>query len=192
MYLSQWNPCISKTCFLFSEILWDFYWVCPPALLQIAVLVSVGFLGCWSPYGLVSLWSIFQDSSTIPPEVSLLPCMFAKSSTVYNPMIYYIFSQSFKREVKEMRWWCLGSKSCHVSNTINVNSIYMASSDMKPKAAAQTTSQEISPSHSVILGWKPFSRHSGEERLYSSTNIFVLLKKMWSHNVLSHKHYQVI
>lgn len=81
-----------------------------PAPFQIAVLISVGFLGCWVPYGLVSLWSILKDSSSIPPEVSLLPCMFAKSSTVYNPMIYYIFSQSFKMEVQQLFLWCLGFK----------------------------------------------------------------------------------
>uniref|UniRef100_UPI0037E7E019 opsin 8, group member b n=1 Tax=Semicossyphus pulcher TaxID=241346 RepID=UPI0037E7E019 len=110
-------------------------------LLVIAVLVSIGFIGCWAPYGLVSLWSIFRDSSTIPPEVSLLPCMFAKSSSVYNPLIYYMFSESFKREVKQMRWQCLRSNPCHVSNSINDNSIYMVSMDMKHKAEARSTLQ---------------------------------------------------
>ncbi|CAM9322529.1 unnamed protein product [Lampetra planeri] len=72
-------------------------------LMTIAILISIGFIGCWAPYGMVSLWSIFRDASTIPPEVTLLPCMFAKSSTIYNPLIYYIFSQSFQREVKQMQ-----------------------------------------------------------------------------------------
>ncbi|XP_034555731.1 opsin-5-like [Notolabrus celidotus] len=110
-------------------------------LLVIAVLVSLGFMGCWSPYGLVSLWSIFRDSSTIPPEVSLLPCMFAKSSTVYNPLIYYFFSHSFKREVKQICLQCMGSNSCHVSNSINDNSIYMVTMDMKHKAEVSTALQ---------------------------------------------------
>ncbi|XP_074541231.1 opsin 8, group member b [Halichoeres trimaculatus] len=105
-------------------------------LLSIAVLVSIGFIGCWAPYSFVSLWSIFRDSSTIPPEVSLLPCMFAKSSTVYNPLIYYLFSQSFKKEVKQMRWQCLGSSTCRVANSINDNGIYMVTEDMKHKTEA--------------------------------------------------------
>ncbi|XP_070844093.1 opsin 8, group member b [Chaetodon trifascialis] len=124
-------------------------------LLIIAVMISVGFIGCWAPYGMVSLWSIFQDSSTIPPEVSLLPCMFAKSSTVYNPLIYYIFSQSFKREVKQHRWFCLNqrcSNSCHVSNSINDNSIYMVHTDIKRKVEAQSSFQEITESKTVTLG----------------------------------------
>ncbi|KAM9840288.1 opsin 8, group member b [Aulostomus maculatus] len=121
-------------------------------LLTIAVLVSVGFLGCWAPYGLVSLWSIFRDSSSIPPEVTLLPCMFAKSSTLYNPMIYYIFSQSFKREVKQLRWLCAGSTSCQVSNNINDNSIYMVSTNMEPRGATRFPLQDSTESKMVTLG----------------------------------------
>ncbi|XP_044024650.1 opsin 8, group member b isoform X2 [Siniperca chuatsi] len=121
-------------------------------LLIIAVLISIGFIGCWVPYSLVSLWSIFCDSSTIPPEVSLLPCMFAKSSTVYNPIIYYIFSQSFRREVKQLCWLCLGFNPCHVSNSINDNSIYMVSVDIKSRVEARSTLHEITESKIVSLG----------------------------------------
>lgn len=129
---------IFKTGFYFQRSCWHFT-DCASVPLQIAVLISVGFIGCWAPYGLVSLWSIFHDSSTIPPEISLLPCMFAKSSTVYNPMIYYIFSQSFKREVKQLGGMCLGYNSCHVSSSINHN---MVSADNKPKIASRSSLQE--------------------------------------------------
>ncbi|XP_047244477.1 opsin 8, group member b [Girardinichthys multiradiatus] len=115
-------------------------------LLIIAVLISIGFIGSWAPYGLVSLWSVLNDSSNIPPEVSLLPCMFAKSSTVYNPLIYYFFSQSFKREVKQLSWLCLGSNPCQVSNSVNTNNIYMVSVNVKSKEVAPETLQEITQS----------------------------------------------
>ncbi|KAM7368159.1 hypothetical protein PAMP_014405 [Pampus punctatissimus] len=110
-------------------------------LLIIAVLLSVGFIGSWTPYGLISLWSVLRDGSTIPPEVSLLPCMFAKSSTVYNPMIYFIFSQSFSKEVKRC-WLCLGSNPCQVSNSIKDNSIYLVSAGMKPRVDVRSTLHE--------------------------------------------------
>lgn len=139
---------------LFSSTLRVFCWLYPPVLFQIAVLISIGFICCWTPYGLVSLWSIFRDSSTIPPEVSLLPCMFAKSSTVYNPVIYYFFSQSFKREVNQLSWLCLCCKPCKVSNTISDNNIYMVSASIKPKEQPRSTLQEITESKSVSLGWK--------------------------------------
>lgn len=101
---------------------------------------------------MVSLWSIFRDSGTIPPEVSLLPCMFAKSSTVYNPLIYYMFSQSFKNEVKQLKVMCVGYNACRVSNNINDNSIYMVSADMKPKIAARPSLQEMAESKTETLG----------------------------------------
>lgn len=117
----------------------------PP--LQIAVLITVGFIGCWSPYGMVSLWSVLQDSNTISPKVSLLPCMFAKSSTVYNPLIYYIFSQNFKAEVRQLwRQW-LGTG---VPDGTRVSSIYMANSEAKTREMTQAL-QEMESS-AVILG----------------------------------------
>uniref|UniRef100_A0A3Q3D4V9 Opsin 8, group member b n=2 Tax=Hippocampus comes TaxID=109280 RepID=A0A3Q3D4V9_HIPCM len=82
-------------------------------LLTMAVVISVSFIMCWSPYSVVSLWSTLGPGSPIPPQLSLLPCMFAKSSTACNPVIYYIFSQSFKREVKKLvrcRSGCCGGK----------------------------------------------------------------------------------
>ncbi|KAK1171757.1 opsin-5-like isoform X1 [Acipenser oxyrinchus oxyrinchus] len=71
-----------------------------------AVLISGGFIVWWTPYVTVSFWTIFNSSNQITPTVSLLPCLFAKSSTAYNPFIYYIFSKSFRREIKKLRCRC--------------------------------------------------------------------------------------
>ncbi|KAK7907165.1 hypothetical protein WMY93_015777 [Mugilogobius chulae] len=107
-------------------------------LLIIAVLISVGFIGCWTPYGLVSLWSVFRDSKSIPPEISLLPCMFAKSSTVYNPLIYYFFSRSFKAEVHKLRWSWPASKLCNMQRSMEDNTIYVLGNEVKPREASPT------------------------------------------------------
>ncbi|XP_068433601.1 opsin 8, group member b [Clinocottus analis] len=111
-------------------------------LLAIAVLISLGFVVCWSPYAIVSMWSVLHDSGSIPPEVSLLPCLFAKSSTVYNPLIYYIFSQSFRKEVKQL-WLYFSSTLCNFSNTINDSSIYMVSVNVKSNVQELTAAREI-------------------------------------------------
>ncbi|KAK6488585.1 opsin-5 [Huso huso] len=87
-------------------------------LTGIAVLVSVGFIGCWAPYAAVSLWSMFRSSDSIPPLVSLLPCLFAKSATAYNPFIYYIFSKSFRKEIKLLTCFC--GKPDDLLNTVNM------------------------------------------------------------------------
>ncbi|XP_053140116.1 opsin-5-like isoform X2 [Hemicordylus capensis] len=86
-------------------------------LTLMAVLVSVGFLGAWTPYAAVSFWSIFHSSETIPYFVTLLPCLFAKSSTAYNPFIYYTFSKTFRREVKQLH--CCHAQQVHFFNTKN-------------------------------------------------------------------------
>ncbi|MGH0139460.1 UNVERIFIED_CONTAM: hypothetical protein FKN15_032140 [Acipenser sinensis] len=76
-------------------------------LTLMAVMVTAGFLCCWAPYAVISFWSIYNSSDNIPPEISVLPCLLAKSSTVYNPLIYYAFSKIFRREIKELKCCCL-------------------------------------------------------------------------------------
>ncbi|XP_041107556.1 opsin-5-like [Polyodon spathula] len=94
-------------------------------LTAMAVVISVGFIGCWTPYAAVSLWSMFRSSDSIPPLVSLLPCLFAKSATAYNPFIYYIFSKSFRREIKMLACFC--RKPNDLLNTVNMaeNPVYV-------------------------------------------------------------------
>ncbi|TNN40527.1 Opsin-5 [Liparis tanakae] len=133
---------------------------CHNAIVQgIAVLISLGFVVCWSPYAVVSMWSVFHDSASIPPGVSLLPCLFAKSSTVYNPLIYYIFSQSFRKEVKQL-WLSLASALCHVSNAANVTnaanatSIYMVSTNAKSNRLVMSPMPETPESHGLPEGFQ--------------------------------------
>ncbi|XP_064196803.1 opsin 8, group member b [Anguilla rostrata] len=75
-------------------------------LVLIAVLVSAGFVGSWTPYSAVSLWSAFHPGDALPAVVALLPCLFAKSSTVFNPLVYYLFSNTFRTEVRSLLWAC--------------------------------------------------------------------------------------
>ncbi|XP_044275188.1 opsin-5-like [Varanus komodoensis] len=86
-------------------------------LTLMALLISIGFLGAWTPYAAVSIWSIFHSSDSIPQFVTLLPCLFAKSSTAYNPFIYYIFSKTFRHEVKQLQCCC--DQKVHFFNTKN-------------------------------------------------------------------------
>ncbi|XP_062323926.1 opsin 8, group member b [Osmerus eperlanus] len=90
-------------------------------LMLIAVLISAGFIGCWTPYGVVNLWSVFNNGSSISPGLSMLPCLFAKTSTVYNPFIYYTFSKSFKKEVKQLCFTSVCAAVCGRYNACNVS-----------------------------------------------------------------------
>uniref|UniRef100_A0A673XK62 Opsin 8, group member a n=1 Tax=Salmo trutta TaxID=8032 RepID=A0A673XK62_SALTR len=68
-----------------------------------AVLISSGFIVAWSPYVVLSFWYMFQGKASLAPLVSLLPCLFAKGSTAYNPFIYYIFRRSFRLQLRQLR-----------------------------------------------------------------------------------------
>ncbi|KAK2864049.1 hypothetical protein Q7C36_003203 [Tachysurus vachellii] len=107
-------------------------------LMLIAILISAGFIGCWTPYGIVSLWSIYS-TSPITPFVSMLPCLFAKTSTVYNPLIYYTFSKSFKKEVNQFLKACNKAQASHgsKSNNLTENKIYMVCEETTVKEELQ-------------------------------------------------------
>lgn len=70
-----------------------------------AVIISSGFLIAWTPYVAVSFWSMFnsQEQGHMAPSITLLPCLFAKSSTVYNPFIYFIFKRNSRHKLLRFR-----------------------------------------------------------------------------------------
>ncbi|XP_039981948.1 opsin 8, group member a [Xiphias gladius] len=70
-----------------------------------AVMISLGFLLAWTPYVAVSFWSMFhsQEQGHMTPLITLLPCLFAKSSTVYNPFIYFIFRRTSRQELVRLQ-----------------------------------------------------------------------------------------
>ena len=72
---------------------------------QMAVMISTGFLIAWTPYVSVSFWSMFhsQEQDHMTPFITLLPCLFAKSSTVYNPVIYFIFQRTTRQELQRLQ-----------------------------------------------------------------------------------------
>lgn len=63
---------------------------------QLSVAVCIGFLGAWSPYAVVAMWAAFGDASQVPPDAFALAAVFAKSSTIYNPMVYLLCKPNFR------------------------------------------------------------------------------------------------
>ncbi|XP_037607028.1 opsin 8, group member a [Sebastes umbrosus] len=70
-----------------------------------AAMISSGFLVAWTPYVAVSFWSMLhsQEQGRMNPFLTLLPCLFAKSSTVYNPFIYFIFQRASWHELLRLQ-----------------------------------------------------------------------------------------
>uniref|UniRef100_A0A8C6T8B8 Opsin 7, group member b n=1 Tax=Neogobius melanostomus TaxID=47308 RepID=A0A8C6T8B8_9GOBI len=67
--------------------------------LQLSVAVCIGFLTAWSPYAVVSMWAAFGNPATVPPMAFALAAIFAKSSTLYNPIVYLLFKPNFRKSL---------------------------------------------------------------------------------------------
>lgn len=59
-------------------------------LSQVAMLICAGFLIAWIPYAVVSVISAFGEPDLVPIPVSVIPTLLAKSSAMYNPIIYQV------------------------------------------------------------------------------------------------------
>ncbi|XP_071546445.1 rhodopsin-like [Panulirus ornatus] len=72
------------------------------------VLTSVGFWTmAWTPYAVVALLGVFSWSSALTPINTMLPALFAKLSTLYNPFIYAVSHHRYRQEVaRRLPWLC--------------------------------------------------------------------------------------
>ncbi|TRY93137.1 hypothetical protein DNTS_021105 [Danionella cerebrum] len=59
-------------------------------LTKVAMLICAGFLIAWIPYAVVSVVSAFGEPDSVPIPLSVVPTLLAKSSAMYNPIIYQV------------------------------------------------------------------------------------------------------
>lgn len=90
--------------------------------------VCIGFLGAWSPYAVVAMWAAFGDATRVPPDAFALAAVFAKSSTIYNPMVYLLCKPNFRE--------CL-----YRDTSMLRQRIYRGSPQSDPKKRFRPTSQ---------------------------------------------------
>ncbi|XP_030227960.1 opsin 7, group member a isoform X2 [Gadus morhua] len=65
-------------------------------ILKLSVAVCIGFLLAWSPYALVSMLATYGHVESLPPMAFAVPAVFAKSSTLYNPLIYLLLKPNYR------------------------------------------------------------------------------------------------
>ncbi|KAH3804068.1 hypothetical protein DPMN_132346 [Dreissena polymorpha] len=58
--------------------------------------MSWGFLVCWMPYSVVSMWSAYGNADLLPMRLVVVSVLLAKSSTVVNPIIYFLLNSKFR------------------------------------------------------------------------------------------------
>ncbi|KAL2097265.1 hypothetical protein ACEWY4_006472 [Coilia grayii] len=84
-------------------------------IVKLSVAVCIGFFTAWSPYAVVSMWAAFGHLDSIPPLAFALPAMFAKSSTIYNPLVYMLLRPTFRKVMcRDLRRACLRGCVCSV------------------------------------------------------------------------------
>ncbi|XP_022318337.1 rhodopsin-like isoform X1 [Crassostrea virginica] len=62
------------------------------------VIISI-FCLSWTPYAVIAIIGNFGDASVITPLASTIPGVFAKLSTVLNPMIYALLHPKFRNKL---------------------------------------------------------------------------------------------
>lgn len=60
---------------------------------RMVVVMVLAFLVTWLPYAAMALAVIIDSSLYIDPRIATIPVYFAKSSTVYNPIIYIFMNR---------------------------------------------------------------------------------------------------
>ncbi|XP_072270244.1 opsin-5-like [Pyxicephalus adspersus] len=64
-------------------------------IIKLSVAVCISFLLAWTPYAVVAMWAAFSDAGRVPAIAFALAAAFAKSSTLYNPMVYLLLKPNF-------------------------------------------------------------------------------------------------
>ncbi|XP_068216440.1 rhodopsin-like [Palaemon carinicauda] len=86
------------------------------------VFTSVFFwVLAWTPYAVVSLLGLFSWHSLLTPLATMLPALFAKMSTVYNPFIYAVSHPRYRQEVgRRLPWLCcvMPSPAAHATSSM--------------------------------------------------------------------------
>lgn len=57
------------------------------------VVMVLAFLVTWLPYAALALAVMIDSSLYVDPVIATIPVYFAKSSTVYNPIIYIFMNR---------------------------------------------------------------------------------------------------
>ncbi|KAL0185899.1 hypothetical protein M9458_017569, partial [Cirrhinus mrigala] len=53
------------------------------------------------PYAIVAMWAAFSANEQVPPTAFALAAILAKSSTIYNPMVYLLFKPNFRKSLSK-------------------------------------------------------------------------------------------
>ena len=72
---------------------------------QVAMINISLWVIAWTPFTVICLLGLHGDQKLLTPLVSTLPIFFAKSSCLYNPIIYGTKSSTYFQFVRKYAFW---------------------------------------------------------------------------------------
>ncbi|KAG6939342.1 rhodopsin, partial [Chelydra serpentina] len=60
---------------------------------RMVIIMVISFLVCWVPYASVAFYIFTHQGSDFGPVFMTIPAFFAKSSAIYNPVIYIVMNR---------------------------------------------------------------------------------------------------
>ncbi|KAL7401970.1 hypothetical protein ABVT39_007481 [Epinephelus coioides] len=70
--------------------------------INMVLAMIITFFVCWLPYTALSVVVVVDPELYIPPLVATMPMYFAKTSPVYNPIIYFLSNKQFRDAALEV------------------------------------------------------------------------------------------
>ncbi|XP_078393484.1 red-sensitive opsin-like [Cetorhinus maximus] len=69
---------------------------------RMVVVMILAFCFCWGPYAVLATFAALHPGYTFSPIAAALPSYFAKSSTIYNPVIYVFMNRQFRNCIMQL------------------------------------------------------------------------------------------
>lgn len=86
--------------------------------MQITICMVGSFLVAWIPYSILSLLEVFNSNEIldikISPAIATIPSIFAKTSVIFNPLVYGFMSSRVGSDLHNNKY-ILTFKCCRFS-----------------------------------------------------------------------------
>ncbi|KAG8435304.1 hypothetical protein GDO86_013311 [Hymenochirus boettgeri] len=69
---------------------------------RMVVIMILAFLICWTPYAAFSILVTAHPTIDLDPRLAAIPAFFAKTASMYNPIIYVYMNKQFRRCLYQM------------------------------------------------------------------------------------------
>ncbi|XP_069792997.1 rhodopsin [Narcine bancroftii] len=102
---------------------------------RMVVIMVIAFLVCWLPYAGVAVYIFTNQGSEFGPIFMTIPAFFAKSSALYNPLIYILMNKQFRN--------CMITTVCCGKNPFEEDE--SASASASKTEASSVSSSQVAP-----------------------------------------------